>query len=449
MNKFLVMALAGTVALASCSNEDSGNNGNNGNGETTYTGLTVTLPASTGTRADDPAAGIAGEKTITEIGVYIIDVNSGRFDYKVLDISTDFEAPTTNVNNQQIYKAKTAVPTVTGTKKVFVVANPGQLATKLEVSGATAMNAIGFGSTKNTFMTVSGSTLTNMVMSGAYTATLGEYDMTTVQSESAALASPISVTISRNLSKAVVQEGQNYSVIGGTTTLTWDLINEAKDAYFLSQSAGTLYRTVPSGAETNNAHAYWSNFSGMTGSNYISVLPYGSGDAKTAAYASSKYMFENNPANMFYGNTTAVRIKGVFVPTTIYGGISGGIPTPAAGFTSGTTFWRSRIDGTYWTATGAAAAAAAGYAGHTTAGITNEFTVYTDGVGYYTIWVNDGTAKGVDRNSYYLMQIKEVRGPGSPEEPVDPTPPVEDDTNLGVEVTVLNWDFKKSIQDIQ
>ncbi len=47
------------------------------------------------------------------------------------------------------------------------------------------------------------------------------------------------------------------------------------------------------------------------------------------------------------------------------------------------------------------------------------------------------------------MQINEVRGPGSPTEPTDPIIPIEQDTNLGVDITVLNWDFMKSVQDIQ
>jgi hypothetical protein len=80
----------------------------------------------------------------------------------------------------------------------------------------------------------------------------------------------------------------------------------------------------------------------------------------------------------------------------------------------------------------------------------NDFLLYPGGVGYYTIYVNDGATPsviGVDRNSYYLMQISKVIGPGTPEE-TTVLPPVQEDTNLGVEVTVLNWDFKKSEQDI-
>ncbi len=129
----------------------------------------------------------------------------------------------------------------------------------------------------------------------------------------------------------------------------------------------------------------------MTGaSDYISVLAKGTGDAKTAAYAESKYMFENMPAAQpsYEGNTTGVRIKGVFKPAEVFN-FTAGAPVADASFTAGTTFLRSKIDGTYWTATGAAAAAAANYNGHSTANFATDFLTYTNGVGYYTIWVND------------------------------------------------------------
>jgi hypothetical protein len=395
------------------------------------------------------------------VGVYIVDVNTARLDYAVLTVATDFTSSVDAVSNRQVFTATKAVPTVTGDKKVYVVANPTtNLQNKLGASGATAMNAIAYGSPKADFLT---GTLTSMVMSGAYTATSGTLDMNTPISAADAVlpANIVPITIGRNLAKAVLQQGPGYKVIpeGSTTTLTWTLINEAKDAYFIQQTPvapalyKSLYSEVPASAlvpATGASDAYWTNFSGMTGADYIPVLVKGT-DAKTAAYADSKYMFENYPAAFHEGNTTAARIKGVFVPAEVFDWDgTAGAPKVNAGFMSGTTFLRSRVDGTYWTETGAADAAAANYNGHSTATFDTDFDKYTNGVGYYTIWVNDGAGNmGVMRNGYYLMQINEVRGPGSPTETVDPIVPVADDTNLGVEIDVLHWDFMKSIQDIQ
>ena len=442
--------MVAVVTLASCSDEDeNAGKGDGGKGKPAYIGVTITLPAPLGTRAENTAADIAGEKAVTTIGVYIVDANTAQFDYTILSVVADFTS-SVDANNQDIYTAVTAIPTITGLKRVFVVANPTvALQTKLSNVRGTAVNAAAFGLLENAFLTEdSTSSLTSMVMSGAYTATAGILDMTKAVDETTALFNPIDITISRNLSKAVVQyESAKPNVIGGITTLTWTLINKAKDSYFLPQSAGTLFRDVPSEAETNTTHIYWMNFSGMTGADYIPVLAYGSGDAKMATYVQSKYMFENIPIDFYEGNTTAARIRGVFTPTTIYNDVSAGVPVVATEFTTGTDFYLSRVDGSYWTLAGRDAAIAAGYNGHT---VNSDFSQYAGGVGYYTIWVNDGSGnKGVNRNSYYLMQISEVRGPGAPVEPASPIVSVGNDTNLAVKITVLNWDFKKSVQSIQ
>lgn len=441
-------AAAAVVALSSCSKEESNGVDQITKGKETFMGVSITLPASSAAvRAEDASAGIQTEKDIASIGVYIVEGTT--VDYKILYTVSDFTQEV--VGGHNVCTAKVAIQTTTGNKKVFVVANPtNEIQSKLVASGSTAMNAAAFGLADNKFLTVAGTPLdlTNMVMSGAYTATSGILDMTVAQTSADALSTPVAITIGRNLAKAVVQEATNYEVTGGTTTLNWTLINKANDAYFISQTAGTLYRTVPATAVSSNTDLYWANFSGMTGvsTDYIGVLPKGA-EAKTAAYAQSKYMFENKPSDLFTGNTTAARIKGEFKPDKVFNDVIAGDPIQLSTFTSGQDFYRSNIDGTYWTAVGAAAAISAVYNGHTA---NTDFTYYKGGVGYYTIYVNDGSgAKGVDRNGYYLMQITEVRGPGSPTENIDPTIPIAEDTNLGVVVTVLNWDYKKSEQIIQ
>ncbi len=435
--------MAATTLLASCAKEE-GNTVKTGEGETTYAGINITLPASVATRADDPNAGLPGEKALTELGVFIIDNNNGRLDYKFLNVNeTNFTETTVDGKKVLTGTTASAIPTVTGTKKVFVVANPtAALKTKLQTSGATAMNAMAFGLTTDKFIT---GTVTSMVMTGAYTGNSGLLDMTVVKTAAEAQAAPVAITIGRNLSKVVLQEGPEYNVTGGTSNLSWTIVNEAKDAHFIKQAA-TLYSTVPAEAKTDDTHAYWSNFTSNGDDTYIGVVGAGV-DAKAATYAQSKYVFENLPTEFLNGNTTAARIKGVFIPTTTYGGISSGVPTTTT-ISSGATFLRSKIDGTYWTLAGATAAVAAVYNGHDS--VAEDFTTYTNGVGYYTIYVNDGQGnKGVLRNGYYLMQINEVRGPGSPTPNVVPETPVEDDTNIVTKVEVLNWDFMKSISDIQ
>lgn len=447
--RFFTMVLAASFLFAACSDKQDPNPNMKAKGKPTFAGVSITLPSDVVTRAEEAGAGITGEKSIATIGVYISDKNNGQFDYQILNVS-DF-AKTTNGSNQSIYKANVSVKTTTGIKYIYVVANPTtMLQNKLQSVMGTAMNPVAFGLAEGAFLTTSGATLNNMVLSGAYTATGGEYDMSVPQTSEQALATPAEITINRNLAKVVLQKGSTYRVTDGTTTLTWTVVTKAKDAHFLPQSSGTLYKMVPAEAPGSTAHAYWNNFSGLAGNSaeYINVLEYGAGDKKDAAYAESKYVFENAPTALYAGNTTAARLKGIYKPTKIFGSIVSGAPQDVGGsFVAGTDFYRSKKDGSYWTLTGRDAAISTQYNGHLATG---DFLYYQGGVGYYTIYVQSDTGvKEVARNNYYLLQVNEVRGPGSPTENDDPTLPVQDDTYLGVKVTVQNWNMQMSGHDVQ
>lgn len=468
-NKLFAAALAATTLLAaSCAKENEGGTKPADvevEGQKTYAVVDVALPASVGvTRAYDQFAGFAAEKKVAEIGIFIVDNASARVDYEVFDVDTDFEAlPVGNQpGDRQIFTGKVAVQTVTGVKTVYAVANPSaNLLNKLATSGATATNDVAFKMPKTDFLN---GALTSMAMSGVHN---GDLDMTEPQTAAEAIADPIAITIERNLAKVVLQQGSKYEVIGGTTTLVWATVAEARDSYFMRQTEGsvykTLYGTVPAAALTSASHPYWTNFTDHrlpAAGEYISLPAYDAQRKSSATYAMSKYMFENMPEDddsFLVGNTTAARLKGVFDPTTIYNGTgvtaySPGTPMPANGFTAGEDFYRSKLDGTYWTLAGMNAVIAAGYNGHDN---TNDFLFYEGGVGYYTIYVHADEAneykKGVTRNTFYLLGVNEVRGPGTPENelPDDPFVPVPEDTNMSSEITVENWDFQSSEQHIQ
>jgi hypothetical protein len=426
--------------FSSCT-KDNGENVNK-TGEDTYAGITLQFPA-TMTRVADDNAGIDAEKAVTEIGVFIVDQANSRFDYKYI-AATDF------TKAGSVYTANAAIPTVTGTKNVFAVINPtANLKAKLTAAQATVLNAIGFALPDTDFLTLSNNDLSSMVMSGvamngnAY----ADIDMTTVQSATDALANPVALSVGRNLAKVVVEKASTYNVQGGTTTLTWDLVAKAKDAYMLPHPAvGTLYADSPANVAAGDA--YWNNFTGMTGGTYISVLNYNANTKGTATYAQSRYAFENVPATPLAGNTTTVRIKGAFAPATIYSNVDAAGVLTTGTYAAGDDFYRSKIDNTYWTLAGRNSAVTNHYYGAATSN--NDFDQFVGGVGYYTLAVEDAAGVvGVERNNFYLMQINEVRGPGKPTQPTDPTIPTEQDTNIGIEVTVLPWDFETVINDIQ
>lgn len=72
---------------------------------------------------------------------------------------------------------------------------------------------------------------------------------------------------------------------------------------------------------------------------------------------------------------------------------------------------------------------------------------YTAGCGYYNIWVNDMKDANnqylniapVFRNDWYNLTITSLTLPGSPKESIDPEEPIHPDTNVGVTLTIRDW----------
>lgn len=82
---------------------------------------------------------------------------------------------------------------------------------------------------------------------------------------------------------------------------------------------------------------------------------------------------------------------------------------------------------------------------------------YTDGCGYYNIWVNDMKNENnqylniapVFRNDWYNLTITSLTLPGSPKEGLDPEEPIHPNTNVGVTLTVRDWNMVNHNVDLQ
>lgn len=82
---------------------------------------------------------------------------------------------------------------------------------------------------------------------------------------------------------------------------------------------------------------------------------------------------------------------------------------------------------------------------------------YTAGCGYYNIWVNDMTDANnqylniapVFRNDWYNLTITSLTLPGSPKESIDPEEPIHPDTNVGVTLTIRDWNKVNHNVDLQ
>jgi hypothetical protein len=451
-NMFLAVALATIVAIPSCTRENS--NTPDGNGQETYASFTITLPEGSATRALDDNAGTSAEKTVSTIGIYIIDEGDGTLHFAKKAIS-EFTGPVDNGDDGRVYTSKFGVKTTTGTKTVVVLVNPTDAVhNRLLNIRKNALGSNGFGLASTDFKT-GNSPVTSLVMTGANTGVA----LSTVQDEAAAIDDPEAVTISRNLAKVVVEKvaPAEYEVTGGTlTSFQYTLVAEARDAH-LTEQDHPLFYTVPAEIADPAPYTgtYFDNFTGLvagTGATYASVLENTVGKTSPTGF----YTFENGAGTPYAGNTTAVRLKGVYTPdkdkVTVVTGYNAetGVKTLAGtAVATGTSFYL-RYNGEYWTETAHAAALDPGK-DYTL--LAAEFSKkYEDGVGYYTILVQDAEGvKAVKRNYYYLLQVKRVLGPGSPTETEisDPEKPVEDDTYLAVEATVLPWNFQSSAHDIQ
>lgn len=82
---------------------------------------------------------------------------------------------------------------------------------------------------------------------------------------------------------------------------------------------------------------------------------------------------------------------------------------------------------------------------------------YIAGCGYYNIWVNDMKDANdqilniapVFRNDWYNLTITSLTLPGSPNEGLDPEQPIHPDTNVGVTLTIKDWNMVNHKVDLQ
>lgn len=443
---FGVLTLA-LMIFSSCSKESTEGGDEVFEGKETYMGFDISISKSQ-TKAPNTDAGTDAEKKINTLGVYLWDETAGRLDSKIFDIDKFTHDGSGN------YSAKEAVKTVVGMKKVFVVANPTEVVrSRVYSMRGAALNPVPFGVDQGEFINSDGS----MVMSGIHNN--GTEVEAKLKDRQEAIDNPTSLSIERNLAKVVMRQGSSYEVIGGTTTLQFVPIATANDAHFLPQTS-TLYSKIPDGADVDKTHAYFDNFSSILTAGRDDFLPINELTDTEAYRADGFYCFENKTAENLSGsdvlhlkgNTTAVRIKGQFVPDASKVLIIGSYDAATGERTKGAlgadgSFWTLNEDNSYWSKAAYDEAIKAGV--HQIAP-TKFSEKYVEGYGYYTVAIQDNNGdKGVLRNAFYLMDVNKVIGPGSPTEEDNKEDPYKEDVYMAVSVTVKAWDFYNTEHDIQ
>ena len=439
---FLSMALL-ALTFFSCS-EDNANNNPDNTGKETYSAISLSFPKTTLklTKAYDPTAANSIETMVTSIGVYVVDDITNLMHGKVFN-DTEFVQDADNDNK---YTLTSALKTTTGQKRVFVVLNHGEsLQSNINNLRGSIFGEIPLVGTSSDYVTTS-----NLVMSSiaATPATL------TVMTEQEALNEPIPVTVQRNTAKIAVKEKAAITpVVGGTIAdLEFALVTEAKKSYLIQQGGNTLAIVKTPGRNITPIIADNDYFTKLaTPSVWKSVNTSATENNSLDGY----YAMENVNDKNVMGNTTAAIIKAQFTPTnnTVVVAYAENDVRLLGSIAAGESFYVKKSDYSFWSE--------AAYNEAIEADLTEDlFTqIYQDGICYYRVWVqdNEGT-RGVLRNTYYVLNITKILGPGlpyvpgvnpeNPDEPEAPNQPIEEDTLISVEVIILPWDLQSSDHEI-
>jgi len=436
ISKVYLITLIMGVMLVSCTENPSPPPDTTG--EETYTSYIISFSEGGITRGmDDPDAGTPIEKEVNRIGIIILDEANADVHYDFRNISSFTQGSGANANK---YTGNFAVKTTTGMKTVVVVVNPTtNVEDQLRLYSRRASDNVGFGLQDADFINnvVGG----GIVMSGKTTGV----NLTMVQTEATALASPTPINVYRNLSKVIVALRPSAVSIGGAnfSDIKYTLGAKAKDAYFSAQVDGS-----------NNPTTLFDNINANFSSHFTpidtDVIPDGAyiptlvENAVTNKTGVGFYALENVPkiSVPVYGATTSILIKAVVTPTSplvaTYNVDNKATTVTTGSFTTGNSFYVYRPTEEYWTVN---AYNQAIVSGHTYSLKATDFDYYEDGVCFFpAVAVRDDNKKlGVERNHLYVATITKIHKIGEPAQPYEPEDPVVDETYMTLTVSIYDW----------
>ena len=424
-----ILSVLAIATLASCSSDD-----NNLNipvsGEKTFAGFSIQVKDANTRAGGDEHADLV-EQTVNGARLFIF--NGGVLE-TIGDITID---PTTN-------KGTTSLATTTGNKLVYAVVNANAdmkmtVGTTLDSFKEQAVVAI------SDVIAESG----QFVMIGKQTHILGKK----TEAEAVQDINLVKIDASRAAAKVVMQYTDKVKINPVVKGLFGDAnfrLDQSNTAMFLPRES---YELSPVGATADQKDLDVLNDG--TYDHLQAVVADGSVGFKAAAttwnfaFVNSFYTAENINEAPTTGNTTFTMVRLKY--------------TPDASVINGTD--KNLVGGTFYavkTALGAweiyankgeadAAQAAAPY--NNAAGVSVVTAkIYTRGQCFYRLNLRDVTKTvlnekyAVLRNHIYKINITEVNGIGgnSPIDPdvilpVDPTTPLETETHISAEITVLNW----------
>lgn len=503
LNKLLLMAAMGLGLFACSENELEGNGPDSAQAEgTTYVGLKINFNSSS-TRAtgdqpvdgdkdgilyDDNETAFTIESAVKDVRIVVTDAEG----------NSQYNAIVTPDPVDDIY----LIEITPGIKKFYAVVNGQSLGLDGQFSSwAGEQKPLKMEASK-LYQYTDGSTGNGFLMSSIAAVEQTIQDNVSIDAVKAGTANNVEITVERVVAKVTMQLKTDIDFSNETATLkklTCQIGNadnlvyakgEQKPTYttagtYLMASNDGNVRTTPY-FNYPESNVDWTQFSqdALLGA---SATIYENGAVSTTTPTARFYCLENthantDPKNYKQSNTTFIRVKAEMIPnsakTFTYVPASGdgtqasitiaekkdNLPTDLETFYVITAAPNQDDQGSYVFASDllrlytdlvpngqatededklAAVVDAlkdAQYGYHFTA-------PYTAGCGYYNIWVNDmKDANGqclniapVFRNDWYDLTINSITLPGSPNESLDPGQPIHPNTNVGITLTVRNW----------
>lgn len=430
MKTILLSALAILATLTSCNKENNGGGDAPISGKSTYASFSVRVKAP-GTYATTPADGNADavEQVVASVRLFVF--NGG-----VLETMGNIAIDATNTGT-------TSLKTTTGAKVIYAVANANADMTMTVGQTLDQFKALAVAATPDVLAKTN-----QFVMAGNVSVTLIE------RTESEATANPITINQARVAAKAQMQydpaKVKINDKVKGTFTAPVYQLAQYNTTMFLSREG---YGISPKGAAAEQI-----DVTPKDGTyDHLQSVKYGTPEEiaafdlnyKTAAttwdfiFTNSVYMAENVNESPSTGNSTFALVRLKYTPdVTVIQGVN---KTPNA---DGTFYAVRNADNTWAIYADKAEADAA------QAVITPdvEAKVYTRGECYYRLNIRDITKTvlkekyAVLRNNFYKINITEVNsiGGNSPIDPevivpIDPETPLETETHISADITVLAW----------
>lgn len=422
---FALMAAFTAVGLSSCSSDDIDGQSPINEGETTNIALSITSPKTYGT----PQAGTAAESAVSTVDVFVYDAAGFLKDYKNFLASSFTEA-------SGVWTSTTIMPTTTGAKQVYVAIN-------LPAALAATLSGVTMGTMSNVAQALSVSDVATagafIMSSDVVAATFAAWDGTgTIPA-----ANAVAVSVKRLASKFTLEEKATLNLAnidGGTLSNVQFAVGQINLSTFVPQKVVANIVQDPNFAAPATAGA---GLSGVPATaDYIAIN--GSGVAINALAA--KYALENTNDNTLAGNLTYISVRAGFVPTQVMTGAAGSMTLNANANGLGDFYCiRTNVGNVYFNTL----ADATTYCGDYALNASTDIIKYTDGLCYYTVYVNKNNTYNVFRNDFYQAKVDNILGLGDNKEgPVDPDIKVGVSTNIKVEITVVPWNLETEEFDL-